>query len=486
MHDERPLTPDADETDAETVVREHPTGVDVEAEQRFSQLVDEGAPAERMAREAEAAEAPDAADFLETLETDSSVEVVHTMDDEAAADALAYMQASLAAGILEDTPASDGARYLDKMDPDDAVDILQELDKPVADAILAELPPRRAAALSKLALYDAETAGGLMTTRVVRIPDGWTVAEAVKRIRSSKDDDDKFFYVYCVDDRGRLTGVVNLRDLLLAEPDTPIADIMNRDLVAIRVGMDQEDVAREFDRYDHVALPVLDEGDRLLGVVTIDDVIDAIRAEHTEDALKQVGAGAKEVVTDTVKGKLRARAPWLVVNLGAALIAALVILQFEGSIEALPLLAVLMPVIANQAGNGGQQSLAITLRGLVLGEVRRQRVGALLLRETIFGLITGVIVGVLLGGGLAALGAAGVIDSGWRLGLVAAFAMTVSLAVGCLLGSGIPILMERLKFDPATASTVFLIMLTDMISFAAFLGLAAALHTWLIPAAAIG
>jgi len=479
--------PQTDETsETETVVREHPTGVDTEAEQRFSQLVDEGAPPEEMAREAEAAEAPDAADFLETLEPDSSREVVHTMDDVAAADALAHMQAPLAAGVIEDLPPEEAAGYLDTMDPDDAVDILQELNKDSAKAILDVLPPRRAAALGALALYNSETAGGLMTTRVIRVPDGSSVAQAVTRIRASREDDDEFFYVYCVDDRGRLSGVVNLRNLLLAEPDSPIADIMSRDLVALRAGMDQEDVAREFERYDHVALPVLDETDRLLGVVTIDDIIDTIRAEHTEDALKQVGAGASEVVYDSVRKKLRARAPWLVINLAAAVLAALVVLQFEASIEALPILAVLMPVIANQAGNGGQQSLAVTLRGLILGEVRRQRVGTLLIRETIFGLITGVIVGGLLGLGIAVLGAAGYIETGWRLGLVAAIAMTVSLAVGCLVGSGIPILMERLKFDPATASTVFLIMLTDMISFAAFLGLAAALHGWLIPAAGAG
>lgn len=478
--------PQTDASETETVVREHPTGVDTEAEQRFSQLVDEGAPAEELAREAETAEAPDAADFLETLQPDSSVEVVHTMEDEAAADALAHMQAPLAAGVVESLPPAEAAGYLDKMDPDDAVDILQELDKPTADAVLRELAPRQAAALGALALYDKETAGGLMTTRVIRIRDGSTVAEAVTRIRASREDDDELFYVYCVDERGRLTGVVNLRNMLLAMPDTPIAEIMSRDLAALRAGMDQEDVAREFERYDHVALPVLDEDDRLLGVVTIDDVIDTIRAEHTEDALKQVGAGASEVVYDTVRDKLRARAPWLVVNLAAAVLAALVILQFESSIKALPLLAVLMPVIANQAGNGGQQSLAVTLRGLVLGEVRRQRVGTLLLRETIFGLITGVIVGALLAAGIAVLGATGVIDNGWRLGLVAAVAMAVSLAVGCFVGTGIPILMERLKFDPATASTVFLIMLTDMISFAAFLGLAAGLHTWLMPVAPAG
>jgi magnesium transporter len=469
----------------ETVVREHPTGVDTEAEQRLATLYDANASTAELVREAEAAEAPEAADFLETLERDDSVRLVHSMADEAAAEALAHMELPLAATILCDLPAPESASYLALMDPDDAVDLLQELEKPRADAILAELPPRRAAALGTLALYDPETAGGLMTTRVIRVPDDTTVTEAVRRIRASVEhDEEEFFYVFCVDDQGRLTGVVNLRALLLAQPETPIQEIMSRDLVVLRATMDQEAVAREFERYDHVALPVLDERDRLLGVVTIDDVIDTIRQEQTEDALKQVGAGPSEVVYDTVAKKLRSRSPWLVVNLGAALLAALVILQFEEAIAALPLLAVLMPVIANQAGNGGQQSLAVTLRGLVLGEVRRQRVGKLLLRETIFGFLTGVLVGAILAGGMAVLGALDLIDGDWKLGLVAGVSMAVSLALGCLMGTGIPLLMERLKFDPATASTVFLIMLTDMISFAAFLGLAAVLGSWLLPPAA--
>lgn len=470
-----------------TTVREHPSGIDTEAEARLSELADANAPVEAMAREAESAEAPEAADFLESLGTERSSSLVNTMTDDAAAEALAYMQAPLAAGILEDLPAEEAAGYLGRMDPDDAADLLQALAKESADAILGVMPPRVAASLGALALYDPETAGGLMTTRVVRVPDDTTVAEAIRRIRDgAADDEDTFFYVYCVDDRGRLSGVVNLRNLLLAEPETPVEEVMSRDLVVLRAGMDQEDVAREFERYDHLALPVLDERERLLGVVTIDDVIDTIRAEQTEDALKQVGAGASEVVYDTVRAKLRSRTPWLVVNLGAALLAALVILQFEDSIQALPLLAVLMPVIANQAGNGGQQSLAVTLRGLILGEVRRQRVGELLVRETVFGLITGVLVGAILGAGIGVLGAMGALDGGWRLGVVAGVSMALSLGLGCLFGAGIPILMERLKFDPATASTVFLIMLTDMISFAAFLGFAALFHSWLIAEAGGG
>ena len=482
MPDEHPHTPETAQTgsDTETIVRDHPTGVDTEAERRFAQLVETNAPTEEIAREAENADAADAADFLETMGSTESVELVNTMADASAAEALAHMQAPLAASILEDLPPAEAAGYLLRMEPDDAVDLIQALDKQHADAILAAFPPRKAAALGSLALYNPETAGGLMTTKVIRVPDDSTVAEAVRRIRSSKHEDDQFFYVYCVDNRGRLTGVVNLRNLLLNDPDTPIAQIMSTDIVALRAGMDQEAVAREFDRYDHIALPVLDEGDRLLGVVTIDDVIDTIRAEHTEDALKQVGAGASEVVYDSVRDKVKARAPWLILNLFAAMLAAIVVLQFEGAIQTLPLLAVLMPVIANQAGNGGQQSLAVTFRGLILGEIRRQRVGTLLFRETIFGLLSGLIIGVIFGAGIAFFGSVGLIDSGWRLGLVAAIAMTVSLAVGCLVGAAIPILMERLKFDPATASTVFLIMLTDMISFAAFLGLAAILSTWLL------
>lgn len=475
MPDER--RPDADPS--QTTVRDHPTGVDTEAEQRLTQLVEANATPEAIAREAENAEAPDAADILETMGSSESVEVVSSMEDEAAAEALAHMQPPLAATIIEDLPAAEAAEYLARMDPDDAVDVLQAVRGPVADAVLAELPARRAAELGTLALYDPESAGGLMTTKVLRVPDDTTVGEAVRRIRASAHEDE-FFYVYCVDAHGRLTGVVSLRALLLAEPDTPVAELMKRDLIVLRAQTDREDVAREFDRYDHVALPVLDDGDRLLGVITIDDVIDTIRAEHTEDALKQVGAGPSEVVYDTVREKFRARTPWLILNLGTAFLASAVVLQFEGAIQTLPVLAVLMPVIANQAGNGGQQSLAVTLRGLVLGEVRKQHVGKLLLRETLFGMLTGLVLGTILGACIAGLGSAGLIGAGWKLGLVAAGAMTFSISIGCLVGTGIPILMERLRVDPATASTVFLIMFTDTLSFAAFLGLASVFHGWLV------
>lgn len=445
------------------------------------QLLDDGASHEELARGIEAQQPADAADSLESLEPEDSARVLGEMHDHAAAEALAYMQAPLAVTVLRDATPEYAARLLRLMDPDDAADLLQALPVEMADTILRAMPRRAAARLGKLARYDPETAGGLMTTDFVKLRTEDTVERAIERIRREAEDAD-LYYLYAVDEQDRLRGVVNLRSLLLKPPGTRIDEAMNSDVVALKATLDQEEVARAFDRYDHVALPVVDDADRLLGVVTIDDVIDTIRAEHTEDALKQVGAGPSESVHETVRSKLRARTPWLVINLLTAQLAASIVLLFTDLIEAVALLAVLMPVVANQSGNAGQQSLAVTLRGLVLGEVRSQRVGRLLLRETAFGVIAGLIVGLVMGLGLVLLGLSGAIDADWRLAVITSVSMAGALAAGCLMGAGMPILMERWKIDPATASTIFLTMLTDSISFLAFLGLAWVLRGWLLPA----
>ena len=487
-HDEREQTPPVPTPDAippheigETMIldAQSPYGA---GEGAIDQLVDGGASMQEIARGIEAQEPADAADSLENLEPDHSARVLGEMDDQSAADALAYMQAPLAVTVLRDATPDYAARLLGLMEPDDAADLLQALPDEVMDAILGAMPRRRAARLGKLARYHPETAGGLMTTDFVKLRIDDTVERAVERLRREAEDAD-LYYLYAVDDHDRLRGVVNLRSLLLAPPGTSIGDSMNTDVVALKATLDQEEVARAFDRYDHVALPVVDDADRLLGVVTIDDVVDTIRAEHTEDALKQVGAGPTESVHETVRAKMRARTPWLVINLLTAQIAASIVLLFTDLIEAVALLAVLMPVIANQSGNAGQQSLAVTLRGLVLGEVRAQRVGRLLIRETVFGVLAGLIVGAVMGLGIVAMGFAGLIDADWRLAVITSVSMAGALALGCLMGAGMPILMERWKIDPATASTIFLTMLTDSVSFLAFLGLAWLLRGWILPAA---
>ena len=217
----------------------------------------------------------------------------------------------------------------------------------------------------------------------------------------------------------------------------------------------------------------------LVDGLQVDDVIEIIRAESTEDAQRMVGAGKEELVYSTALEKLKGRFPWLFVNLITSSLAAIVVLQFEGLIAEIAILAVLMPVIANQAGNAGQQSLAVTLRGIVLDQVRPNKAMPLILREflvgVINGMIGGVIVGVVIGIGALLSG-----QVSWQLGIVAGLAMTAALAIGTITGSSLPIIMRRLGFDPATASTIFLTMVTDSMSFFVFLGLAALMQSWLI------
>ncbi|MCB9846826.1 MAG: magnesium transporter [Phycisphaeraceae bacterium] len=462
---------------AETVIQD--TTAHEEHEDRIEALVISEAPPEEVARHVEELDAPDAADTLERLDTEESIEVIDRMQDQAAAEALAHMQLPIALTLFTDFSIDEAARYLALMEPDDAADLLQELPQERTDALLHRLPRE----LGKLIDYDPETAGGLMTTEFVSVPETRTVAQAIELIRKRRDEMVKDF-VYCTGIGGKLTGVIALRTLLLADPGEKVADIMQREITVLRPDVDQEEVGRIFDRYDYFTLPVVDADDRLLGVVTIDDIVDIIRAEHTEDAYKQVGAGVGEAVYSPLRKKIRSRLPWLLLNLVTAAVAAVVVFQFEDLIGRIAILAVLMPMIANQAGNAGQQSLAVTLRGLVLGEVSKERVAPLLVRETLLGLTTGFVTGAAMAMVIYVSTSAGVLEMNPRVGLVAMGAMTGALAVGCLIGAGIPLLMDRLGLDPATASSIFLTMLTDTAAFAAFLGLAFLFQSWLMPTGA--
>lgn len=450
-----------------------------EHDDRVDALVESDASPEEVARHVEDLDAPDAADTLERLETVESVEVIDQMEDEAAAEALSHMQLPIALTLFADFSIEEAARYLALMEPDDAADLLQELPIERTTELLQRLPIE----LHKLVSYDSETAGGLMTTQFVAVPASLSVAEATELIRDRRDDVIKD-YLYCISDEGKLVGVIALRDLLLARSKEIVGDLMNREITVLRPEVDQEEVAEVFERYDYFTLPVIDPEERLLGIVTIDDVVDIIRAEQTEDAFKQVGAGVGEAVYSPLGKKIKSRLPWLLVNLFTAAIAAAVVFQFEALIGEIAILAVLMPVIANQAGNAGHQSLAVTLRGLVLGDVSKERVAPLLARETALGLVTGLVTGAAMALVIWGFTAIGVFDSNPRVGLVAMAAMTGALSVGCLLGTGIPLIMNRLGADPATASSIFLTMLTDTAAFAAFLGLAFLFQNWLLPGAA--
>jgi len=280
-----------------------------------------------------------------------------------------------------------------------------------------------------------------------------------------------------VDDAGRLVGLIDLRTLLLSPGGRRIAELMDASVRAVRADLDQEAVAREFDRYDFYTLPVVDHADRLLGIVTVDDVIDIIREEQTEDVQKTVGAGRHEAVYSTLLQKFRGRFPWLTASLILTCFAALVVIFFEDMIQTHPILAFLMPVIAALTGNAGHQALAVTLRGIVLDQVRPDRVWPLIVRETAVGVLNGIGLAVLICLIMALLGRF-FASAGWEVGAIAGLALVVSLTTGTLAGTAIPLLMRRWGVDPARSSAIFLILITDAVSFAAFLGMTSMAIHW--------
>ena len=450
-------------------------------DKRVAQLMEHTLDVPVLASAVEAQDAADAADTLESLTESDAVDILEEMDLESAADALSHMLAPLASSVLEDLVEENpeyAARLVEQMPPDDAADLLQDIPEEKQARLLSVMSASPRATLQQLLSYDEESAGGIMTPEVLTVRSSMSVNEAVDAIRLSEVDEDSQ-YVFVVDGEGRLTGIVGLRQLVIAAPEDQIGEICDREVAAVPPDLDREEVAREFEKYDYLVLPVIDAEQRLLGVVTVDDVIDSIRAESTEDAQKMVGAGREELVFSPIGEKLKGRIPWLVVNLLTSCVAAVVVLQFENLIAEIAVLAVLMPVIANQSGNAGQQSLAVTLRGIVLDQVRPALAWRLMLREGVVGLVNGCIAGILVGSVVAVIE----ISTGsgsWRLGAVIALSMACSLTIGTLTGAGLPLLMRKLGVDPATASTIFLTMVTDSTSFFVFLGLASLLATWLV------
>lgn len=427
-------------------------------------------------------EAADAADSLEDLGDHEAAGVLGAMDDQAAADALAEMEQALVEGVIEDLIAEDksayAARLIGLMAPDDAADVLGVLDPIEREDLLARLPTGKSLALRQLLRYPAESAGGLMTTDIVKLREKMSVAEAIREIRDHPPREG-IHDLLVTDAGGRLVGIVSMRDLLVSRPRRRITSIMSHEVKTVHPTADREEVANEFARYDYAMMPVVDDRNRLLGVITFDDVIDIIRSENTEDVQMTVGAGRGEAVYSSLFDKFRGRFPWLVVSTLIMTPAAIVVLSFEELIGELAILAVLMPVIAALAGNAGHQALAVTIRGLVLDEVRGERTLRLIRRELLLGLLTGTALGILVGLAVTAI-AFFVPEASWQLGVVVAVAMIIAIGIGTLSGAGIPLIMHAVGVDPAAASAIFLIMITDSISFAALLGLASLTMQWLV------
>ncbi|HAF69933.1 MAG: Magnesium transporter [Acetothermia bacterium 64_32] len=406
------------------------------------------------------------AEVLAALREEEALELLRRLYlRRAAAAPLGEMDPEEAARLLAELNRDEAVQILQRMDPDDAVDLLAELPKETVQDILRRLEEREAKTLSELLSYPPDTAGGLMSPEVVALPKDMTCQDAIEALRRVAEEMETVYYAYVVDEQRRLIGVLSLRDLVFARPEAPIRQVMRTDIVALPEDMDVEEVARTFDKYNFLALPVIDKEGKLLGIVTVDDVIDVIREEDTEDIYRLAGAPLEERVDTPWWRSLRLRLPWLYFNLLTAFLAASVVGAFESVIAKVAALAIFMPVIAGQGGNAGMQTVTIVTRGIALGEVPKGKGWRLLGKELLLGFLHGLLVG-------ATVGAIAYVWKGsFYLGLVAFLAMLFNLVAAGVSGAVIPLTLRALRLDPALASSIFLTTVTDTLGFFFLLGL---------------
>jgi len=330
-------------------------------------------------------------------------------------------------------------------------------------------------ALNQAFDFEDETAGRLMQREVFAAPAYWTVGQIIDRLRGSDDLPDRFYEVFVVDPAFKPIGAVPLSKLLRTQREATILSIMTEDLTVIPVSMDQEEVAYKFEQYNLISAPVVDEAERLVGMITVDDVVEIVHAESQEDMLALGGVGSDTGLTDTVVETVRSRFSWLAVNLATAIAASLVISIFDKAIEQVVALAVLMPIVASMGGNAGTQTLTVAVRSLATKDLSASNAARIIWRETIVGGLNGIlfalIMGVLAGFWHASTGAS--VDQAVRLSIVIGAAMIINLLAAGLAGILVPLGLQRAGADPAVASAVFVTTVTDIVGFFVFLGLAA-------------
>lgn len=407
----------------------------------------------------------DVGDVLEALDDEQRVELVKLLGDRFDFAALTEVDDAVRSDIVEALPNEDIARGVAELDTDDAVYILEDIDAPDREEILAQMPAFERLTLRRSLDFPEDSAGRRMQIEFIAIPPFWTVGQTIDYLREEKDLPDEFFQIYVVDPSYNLLGTIALDKFLRAKRNVRIGDLMNQNVITVDAGEDQEEAARAFERYDLVEVGVVDENKRLVGVLTIDDMVDVIHEEASEDIRLLAGVGDEEI-SDNVLSAVRSRATWLVVNLVTAILASIVIGFFDATIEQMVALAVLMPIVASMGGNAGTQTMTITVRALALRELDRSRIRRLIIREMQVGFVNGAIFAVLIGVITA------VRFSNLNLGIVIGLAMIVNMVVAGGSGILIPLALNRLKIDPAIASSVFVTTITDVIGFFAFLGLA--------------
>ena len=418
----------------------------------------------------------DVADLLEHLDEDGRDTLIEAFQGVLDSDVFAELDESVRDDLVEKLGVAYVASAVSEMDTDDAVQVIEELEEHEQKQVLEAIPAGERTLIEEGLAYPEDSAGRLMQREVMTVPEFWNVGETIDFLRQQADAEeagqdagslpDLFYDIFVVDPSHKPVGSVALSRLLRSRRPVTITDIISSEMKLVQVDEDQEDVAYLFGQRDLVSAPVVDAAGRLVGVITVDDVVDVIHEEHEEDIMR-MGGVREDDLYDAAVDTVRSRFSWLLVNLGTAILASVIIGFFEATIEQIVALAVLMPIVASMGGNAGTQTLTVTVRALAMKDLTSTNAMRVVGKEVLVGSINGVLFAVL----------AGVVAWLWfdsqALGLVIGLAMIINMVVAGLAGTTIPLVLERNGIDPAIASSVFLTTITDVVGFAAFLGLAA-------------
>lgn len=417
----------------------------------------------------------DQARFFKKLEGDYRSKIFHYLSPEEMAEIFENLELEEEENeeLLSEMNPTYAADMLSQMFADDAVDVLNELNKEQVVTYLTIMDDEAAKEIRELLHYEEYTAGSIMTTEYISISANQTVRSAMYILKNEAPRAETIYYVYVVDDDKKLAGVISLRDLIISDDDTMISEIMNDRVVSVSVSEDQEEVARKMKDYNFLAVPVIDFQSHLLGIITVDDIMDVMDEEASDDYSKLAGISDLDKVERTPFGAAKKRLPWLVILLFLGMMTASLIGRFESALDQKAILAIFIPLIAGMAGNSGTQALAVAVRGIATGELEQESKWKLIVREAGTGVITGATCGVIITGVVYL----------WHgdlfLGFLVGISIFSTLIVATLAGSFVPLLMHKMKIDPAVASGPFITTINDIISILIYFGLATMFMSYL-------
>ncbi len=447
-----PQKPENEPVPTETLVRDVAAALEAGAPEAARQIVED-------------LRAPDLAEVIELLDPEDRVTLIQAFGSDFDFEVFSELDETVRDQLSEALPNEFLARAITELDTDDAAYIIEGLEDSDKEDVLSQLDTSDRAALERNLEYPEETAGRLMQAHFVAVAPFWTVGQVIDYMREADDLPESFSEIFVVDPSFRVLGSVELSRVLRAKRNVLVETLMETDRHVVIATEDQEEVARQFKRYDLFSVPVVDENQRLVGVVTVDDVVEVLDDEADEDMKALAGVG-DESLADSVLETVKSRVPWLVVNLGTAILASFVIQQFDASIEQMVALAVLMPIVASIGGNAGTQTMTVTVRALATSKLGSSNARRVVTREALVGLMNGLVLSTIMAAVVFLWFGSSI------LGGVIGAAIIVNLFCAAVAGILIPLIFDHFELDPAPASGVFVTMVTDCVGFFAFLGLA--------------